>query len=393
MESIKSIFKIGNGPSSSHTMGPQKASVIFLEKNKDADRFICYLYGSLALTGKGHLTDYIIKKTLGEDKTEIIFEYTLELPLHPNGMMFEAYKNNKLIDTWICYSIGGGELLYDNSIKKEKKEIYPFKNMKEILDYCNKKNLNLDEFVLKFEPDILSYLYNVIDNMFLTIENGFKEEGYLPGKLKIKRRAHDLYNKAIINNDFDTLVFASALSTSEMNASGNIICTAPTCGSCGVIPSILFSYYKKNIFSKEKLVKSLLIAGLIGNLIRTNASISGAEVGCQGEIGAASSMASAMDCYLNGGNNYQIEYAAEIGLEHYLGMTCDPVMGYVQIPCIERNAISAKRAIDCSKYALLSDGNHYISLDKVIETMKQTGKDLNSKYKETSLGGLASGCD
>ena len=390
MESIRNIYKIGNGPSSSHTMGPQKAASIFLERNKNATRFIVNLYGSLALTGKGHLTDYIIIKTLGKDKTEVKFNYSEFLEYHPNGMTFTAYENDNIIDFWRVYSIGGGNIVDESSQISPEKDIYPYNSMKDILDYCRLNSLSLYSFIMKYEAkEVLDYLDEVIDVMISSVDEGLTISGDLPGSLHIKRRAKDVYDKYLKNNDFDTLLFASTLACIETNASGGKICTAPTCGSCGVIAGIVYSFLKVKKYSRKQIKKGLLIAGLIGDLIKTNASISGAEVGCQGEVGAACSMASAMVAYLAGGTNEQIEYAAEIGLEHYLGMTCDPVGGYVQIPCIERNAISAKRAIDCSNYALLSDGNHYISLDHVIRTMKETGLDLHKKYRETSLGGLA----
>lgn len=389
MESIKNLFKIGYGPSSSHTMGPQKAATIFKNKHPHKEKFKVYLYGSLALTGKGHLTDFVIKKTLGENITEVIFMYDTYLDYHPNALKFECYEKEKLIDSWTVYSIGGGEIV-DLSTKQEVKNIYPHNSMSEILSYCSSQNIRLIDYILNIEDkSIYDYLDKVIDAMINSVKTGLSISGVLPGPLKVKRRAKDLFLRFLTNNDFDTLLFASCLAASESNASANIIVTAPTCGSCGVLSGAIYTLIYLKKFDREKIKQGLLIAGLIGNLIKTNASISGALVGCQGEIGAASSMASAMICFLNNGNDKQIEYAAEIGLEHHLGMTCDPVLGYVQIPCIERNAISAKRAFDSSKYALLSDGTHYISLDHVIATMKRTGMDLNSKYKETSLGGLA----
>lgn len=392
MKSIKSIYKIGYGPSSSHTMGPQIASANFLKKNNNATNFKVYLYGSLALTGKGHLTDYTILNTLGKNRTTVIFEYNKELPFHPNGMMFEAYDNDRLLDSWTVYSIGGGNIVDETNLLVEEDEVYEINNMEETLEYCLEHKLSLYDYIYQKEDESLkSYLGEAFEVMIASVNEGLSRDDVLPGCLKVNRRAKSVYQKYLQNHDFDTLVFAASLATSEMNASGGKIVTAPTCGSCGVIPGILYSFYVTNKYSKEELIKGLYVAGFIGNLIRTNASISGAEVGCQGEVGAASSMASAMVCYLQGGSLEQIEYAAEVGLEHHLGMTCDPVGGYVQIPCIERNAISAKRSLDCAKYALLTDGKHYITLDHVIKTMNETGKDLHQKYRETSLGGLAIG--
>lgn len=390
MDTLKELFKVGNGPSSSHTMGPQKAAAMFLERNKDAEKFVVELYGSLALTGKGHLTDWIIKKVLGEKRTEINFCPDIFLDFHPNGMKFFAYQDGVITAEWLVFSVGGGTLKELDEYSEEDIKYYKYTTMHEILEYTERKGISLLDYVLESEPlNILDYARMIIEVMFASVERGLTTEGVLPGALKLKRRAPSFYQKHLKKKDLISLVFASALAVSEENASGNVIVTAPTCGSSGVIPGVLYALSRIENIGKERLAKALLVGGLIGNLVKHNASISGAEVGCQGEVGTACAMAAAAAAYLKGGNNNQIEYAAEIALEHHLGMTCDPVMGYVQIPCIERNALSACRALDSCNFALLTDGEHYIDLDTCIISLKETGKDLNPNYRETSLGGLA----
>lgn len=391
MDTQKELFRIGYGPSSSHTMGPQKAAIIFKEKHPQANRFVVDLYGALALTGRGHLTDYIIKRMLGENKTEVRFLGELFYEYHPNGMKFYAYQDDLLLGEWLVFSVGGGALKELNEDRESHlNHYYRFKTMKDILSYLTTYKLSFIDYVLESEPkDILVWVEEVIDVMFKSVDRGLNNHEVLPGPLKIKRRASSIYEKYLQTNDFNALVFASTLAVSEENAGGGLIVTAPTCGSSGVLPGVLYSYYIKEKFPKQKLAKALLVGGLFGNLVKENASISGAEVGCQGEVGTACCMAAAALCYLLGGTNQQIEYAAEIALEHHLGMTCDPVLGYVQIPCIERNAISAKRAIDACDYAMLTDGKHFVDFDSVVTTLKETGKDLNAIYRETSLGGLA----
>lgn len=389
MDSLKKLYRIGNGPSSSHTMGPKKAAEIFLNKNKNANHFKVNLYGSLAATGKGHLTDQVLIDCLGED-TQVLFYPDIIKEKHANALEFFAYdKEDKLIDNWLVYSVGGGEIEDDNLLYSDDVVIYKQKSMAEILDYCNQKNYSLYDYVLENEKDILDYLNIVFNQMIACVEQGLINSGVLPGILKVKRRANVAYNKYLQTKDINMLIFASALAAAEENAGGAVVVTAPTCGACGVIPGIVYAFFREGLYTKDELVAALAVAGLIGNLAKQNASISGAEVGCQGEVGVACSMAAALVTHLKGGTNSQIEYAAEIALEHHLGMTCDPVNGYVQIPCIERNALASKTAIACSEYALMTDGSHYVSLDKVIESMAQTGKDLKNAYKETSLGGLA----
>ncbi len=410
MDSIKTIFKIGKGPSSSHTMGPHKASLNFLDylnsKNIKASRIKITLMGSLALTGKGHLTDVTIKEVFKDFLTEIIFDYDSQTPFHPNTMLLEAEdEEGKILSKWEVYSIGGGEILIKNldeakksqekldAIKQERENIYPYSTMKEILNYLKKTGKNFWEFIEDFEgKDIWVYLEEVWKMMKEAIENGIRNEGVLPGALGLQRKASSYFVKA---NTFtgllkkQTLIFSYALAVAEENASGSTIVTAPTCGSSGVLPAVLYFLKKELNFTDQKILKALATAGLVGKLVQTNASISGAEVGCQGEVGAACSMAAAAAAQLIGATPNQIEYAAEIGLEHHLGLTCDPLGGYVQIPCIERNAFAASRAYDAAVYAILSDGNHKISFDSIVDTMKRTGNDLPHIYKETSLGGIA----
>ena len=385
MDTLKELFKIGSGPSSSHTMGPQRAAERFKNENPDAESFRAILYGSLAATGKGHLTDYIIEKTIAPKKVDIIKDF------HPNGMKFEALDKDKNVTAeWTVYSVGGGTIAEEGQRNSKSNSIYHLDTMDEIVKWCKENNKTLVDFVLECEPkDIKDYIKTIKDAMRKSIDDGLSTDEIIPGKLLLKRRASTFYNAYKKDKSFSTLVYAYALAASEQNASGNIIVTAPTCGSAGVIPGIFFAMQDFYNYDDEKIIEALLVAGIIGNIIKTNASISGAEVGCQGEVGAACSMAAAAVAYLKGGTIDHIEYAAEIALEHHLGMTCDPVYGYVQIPCIERNAMAAQRAYDAANYALLTDGSHSVSLDQVVETMKETGIDMMDKYKETAKGGLA----
>jgi len=391
MESIKYLYRIGNGPSSSHTMGPKSAAEIFANKNKNADSFKVFLYGSLALTGKGHMTDYIIEKTLPQP-TEIIWIPEKELPLHPNGMKFQALFNKDIIDEWVVYSIGGGEIIDENN-DDNNRDIYPETTMADIISRLEKEGGTLWEYVLEIEGEsIFEYLKEVWDTMKNAIFRGLETDGTLPGSLKLRRKAPSYFVKASMQNKFaedDTFLFAYALAVSEENAAAGKVVTAPTCGSAGILPAVMYLFHKKYDFSETRILKALMVAGLVGNLIKENASISGAEVGCQGEVGTACAMGAAACTQLLGGTMYQIEYAASSGLEHHLGLTCDPIAGLVQVPCIERNAFGAQRALDSALYAIHSDGRHIVPFDNVVEVMEQTGHDLPSLYKETSLGGLA----
>ncbi len=392
MDSIKKIYKIGNGPSSSHTMGPKFAAAKFLTNNPDASNFKVHIYGSLALTGKGHMTDVAILDTLGKN-TEIVWHQNETLPLHPNGMLFEAFdKSSDLIDSWEVYSVGGGELM-DKDNKVKPRVFYPHTNMASILEHLKDEGGTLWEYVFRNdENDLTDYLWEVWTAMKEAIERGLNTEGTLPGGLKLLRKAASYYFKARMQNQFvrdDSFLFAFALAVSEENATGNVVVTAPTCGSSGILPAVLYLFYKDKDVKEDFIIRSLATAGLIGNIVKKNASISGAEVGCQGEVGVASSMAAAAAAQIAGGTVHQIEYAASSALEHHLGLTCDPVAGLVQIPCIERNAFGAQRAIDSALFAINSDGRHLVMFDQVVEAMKQTGKDMPSLYKETALGGLA----
>lgn len=393
MESIRKIYKIGHGPSSSHTMGPRKAAQIFRDKNPNVNSFKVTLYGSLAATGKGHMTDVAIIEELSPIATELIWLPDTELPFHPNGMKFEALgADNKTVNEWIIYSIGGGDLANEQS-KNTRENVYELTKMSDILKYCQDSGKTFWEYVKKIEGDsIFDYLLEVWQTMEDAINRGLNQEGLLPGGLALQRKASTYHVKSkgyLGSMKSRALIYSYALAVSEENASGGIIVTAPTCGSCGVLPSVLYHMKTNHDFSNTKIIRALATAGLIGNIVKNNASISGAEVGCQGEVGVACAMAAAAACQLFGGSPAQIEYAAEMGLEHHLGLTCDPVCGLVQIPCIERNAFAAARAFDSCSFAMLSDGKHLVLFDKVVRTMKQTGHDLPSLYKETSMGGLA----
>lgn len=392
MDTLKELYKIGCGPSSSHTMGPQRAARRFKGKNPDADSYRCTLYGSLAATGKGHLTDYIVIKEFEPKSVEIIWRADINPEFHPNGMMLESLdKDGNVTDSWTVYSVGGGTLAEEGKRgQTDGKVYYEHNKLDDIIKYCKENDKSLVEYVLEREDeDFLEYLQEIADAMECAIEKGIESREIIPGKLMLKRRASRFYKRYLATNDYMSLNYAYALAASEENASGGTIVTAPTCGAAGVIPGVFFSLRDHNGYTDQHVLEGLIVAGLIGNLIKTNASISGAEVGCQGEVGAACSMASAGTAYLFGGTLDQIEYAAEIGLEHHLGMTCDPVYGYVQIPCIERNAMAAERAVAAAKYALNTDGCHTISFDQVTVTMLETGIDLMDKYRETAKGGLA----
>lgn len=391
MESIKKLLKIGNGPSSSHTMGPAVAAKKFLEETPEAEYYIVKLYGSLAATGKGHLTDEIILKTLGRERTKIVFKPEVVYKYHPNAMKFEAYINRDMIKKWLVFSVGGGSLKeLDEQRDEFSNEVYPHKQMEDILEYCDEKQISLYEYIVEHEEaDLDNYLDQILDAMFKALKRGLFTEGILPGGLNVERKASNFYAEYLKNPSHETLVYSAALAVAEENASGGVIVTAPTCGASGVVPAVLYAEMVLNNVPVEKIKKALAVGALIGNLVKTNGSISGAEVGCQGEVGVACAMAAASLTYIKGGTNREIEYSAEIGLEHHLGMTCDPIDGLVQIPCIERNAMAAMQAYNCANYAILTKGIHRITLDDAIEVMEQTGRDLREEYRETSKGGLA----
>lgn len=395
MKSIKELYRIGTGPSSSHTMGPRAAAMQFGGRNAGAASFEVTLYGSLAATGKGHMTDVAILDTLTPiAPVEIVWEPTVFLPFHPNGMKFVAKSDDgRIVDEWTVYSVGGGQIAEEGDRRGESEEIYQMGTLSEILEWCDRTGRTYWEYVEECEgPEIWHYLDRVWQTMQQSVERGLDREGVLPGPLGLRRRAATYHVRASgykSNLQSRGLVFAYALAVSEENASGGEIVTAPTCGSCGVLPAVLYHLQKSRGFSDARIHRALATAGLIGNIVKHNASIAGAEVGCQGEVGVACAMAAAAANQLFGGSPAQIEYAAEMGLEHHLGMTCDPVCGLVQIPCIERNAYAAARALDANLYSAFTDGAHRVSFDRVVEVMKQTGHDLPSIYKETGEGGLA----
>ena len=395
MDSIKDIFKIGMGPSSSHTMGPRRAAEQFLARFPQAARFRVTLYGSLAATGKGHLTDHAIYSILGQSRTEICWEPTTFLSFHPNGMRFAALDGaGSVLGEWEVYSIGGGFLSEGPGEVQTTAIAYPYTTMDGVLQWYGQTGRIFWEYVLEYEGQpVFDHLRKVWSVMREAVERGLDAEGVLPGGLGLQRKASSYYRRAeglregIRGRGF---LFAYALAVAEENAAGSgLIVTAPTCGSAGVLPAVLYYLYKHHDVPERRIIRALATAGLIGAIVKENASISGAEVGCQGEIGVACAMAAAAVNQIFGGSPNQIEYAAEMGLEHHLGLTCDPICGLVQIPCIERNAFAAARAMDANMYAGLSDGRHSISFDKVVRTMLETGHDLPSLYKETSTGGLA----
>jgi L-serine dehydratase len=375
-------------------MGPEKAALILKQEFNCADLFKITLYGSLALTGKGHGTDRIIKETLSPINCEIIFDKKSPCNVHPNTMDIEAYKDGCLLGKRRVYSIGGGSILFENEESETPNNVYSLNSFSEISQYCLKNNMRIWEYVKECEgEEIFEHLYKVWDVMKSSINQGLTTTGILPGGLGTQRRAQILFNQRHIDESAQTqenrLVCSYAFAVSEQNASGGTIVTAPTCGACGVVPSVLKYYQEKKGFSDEQIVHALATGGIIGNLIKTNASISGAECGCQAEIGSACCMAAAALAELFEMGLGQIEYAAEVAMEHHLGLTCDPIGGLVQIPCIERNAVAAMRAINALSLANFLTDSRKISFDLVIKVMYETGKNLLSDYRETSSGGLA----
>lgn len=398
MKSIKDIYKIGKGPSSSHTMGPFKSVRHYVNHHEDAKAIHVTLYGSLAATGKGHLTDWACEDAFRAGKVEIEWCPKENLPMHPNGMKVGVLaEDGSVNDVWTYYSVGGGDIVcIERPIEGPGcKEVYELTTMKEIMDWCNANGKAYWEYVEEMEgrdSGLWEHLEKVWKVMREAVERGIDQEGALPGPLNMRRKASSYFIRAEGYSDVlrtRGLIFAYALAVSEENASGGTIVTAPTCGSCGVLPSVLFHMQKFYNFSNQRILRALATAGIVGTVVKHNASVSGAEVGCQGEVGVACAMAAAAATQLMGGSPAQIEYAAEMGLEHHLGLTCDPVCGLVQIPCIERNAYAAARGLDAAIYSMYTDGRHRVSFDKAVKVMKETGKDLPSLYKETSEGGLA----
>ena len=393
MESIKKIYRKGYGPSSSHTMGPHAAALQFKTDHPDAHTIRVTLYGSLAATGRGHHTDKALLEGAAPIPIDIVWKPDVVLPFHTNGMHFEALDTNgNTTGDWTIYSIGGGALANETTSITEE-HVYNMSTLAEILPYIEHEGMNYWEYVQQCEsPDIWDYLQDMWNVMQETIRAGLQAEGVIPGGLHLRSKARQYYVRASSSKpslQSRALVIAYALATSERNAAGGYIVTAPTCGSSGVLPAVLYHLKKAHDFSDTEILRAMATAGLFANVIKHNASISGAEVGCQGEVGSACVMAAVAANQLFGGSPQQIEYAAEMAMEHNLGLTCDPMCGLVQIPCIERNAMAALRALDINIYAMMSDGKHIISFDKVVRTMRRTGHDLPSLYKETALGGLA----
>lgn len=397
MDSIKNIYKTGYGPSSSHTMGPYRAAEIFAGRTSDAASYRVTLYGSLAATGKGHLTDIAVTNALKPKTAEVIWRPDIVHGFHTNGMLFEAIASDGTVASdWTVYSIGGGNLSEGEGcgiLGEDSHDIYDLNSLSEIQKHIERNGMHFWEYVQQCEGDgIWDHLRLAWEQMQASIEEGLRNDGVLPGSLHLRSKAKQYFVRASsFKPSLQTraLVTAYALAMAEQNARGGKVVTAPTCGSCGVVPAVLYHMKKNHNFSDEDILKAMATAGLFGNIIKTNASISGAEVGCQGEIGSACVMAAVATNQLFGGSPQQIECAAEMAMEHNLGLTCDPVCGLVQIPCIERNPIAALRALDVSLYALMSDGKHMVSFDDIVETMKNTGHDIPSPYKETALGGLA----
>ena len=394
MRSIKSVYKIGNGPSSSHTVGPYSAAKTLSERYPEAEKVKVILQGSLAHTGAGHSTGKAVQA--GWPMAEVEYDYKTDmdsLPF-PNTMIFEISQKGKEMETIRVFSIGGGSIRIEGEESEDEKETYPQKNFTEMLDECRRCGLTLAEFVYRQEGEsIKQYLEGVWFAMTEAVERGLKAEGVLPGGLGITRKAKMLLEKRVYNENTDItmnrVLSAYAYAVSEENATEHVVVTAPTCGSCGVIPAVFYYMWKDRGFPESEIIDALAAAALIGNVIRTNASISGAECGCQAEIGSACSMAAGGLAALYKMSLLQIEYAAENAMEHNLGLTCDPIKGLVQIPCIERNAVAAMRAVSSVNLAHFLSETRKISFDEVIATMYQTGKDMNEKYRETSHGGLA----
>lgn len=378
-------------------MGPERAARDFFACYSSAARYRVVLYGSLARTGRGHLTDRAILSVLPPEKTEILFDTSERQLPHPNTLVFSAADGEgNLLGEKTYLSVGGGTVCAEGDFPEEEKETYPFENFAQMRAYCKAENLSLGDLAFRFEgEEMMEYLLEVWRAMQTTAQRGLKREGLLPGELKVERKAAMLY-RAVRDGGEDgkddmRLICAYAYATAEENASGGTVVTAPTCGASGVLPAVLLFLTKKHNLSDEQAVKALAAAGAIGNVVKKNACVSGAEAGCQAEIGTATAMAAAAVCSVYGYSLEETEYAAEIALEHQLGLTCDPIGGYVQIPCIERNAVAARRALDSADLAHVLAGTRKISFDLIVKTMYETGKDLNARYRETSEGGLAAG--
>ncbi len=395
MKSIRELYKIGKGPSSSHTMGPERAAKYFKEMTSDADRYQVILYGSLSKTGIGHGTDRVLRETLAPVPAEIVFsEEDPEDIRHPNTLDFIAYRKDVELKRLRVESVGGGNISIGGELALTSPSVYPENSFAEIAQFCKWRYISLSEYVeLNEGPEIWDFLKTVWKTMRTEVEEGLAASGTLPGGLKVERKAKTLYEH---RNNLDIpqvrelqLVCSYAYAAAEQNADNGTVVTAPTCGSCGVVPAVLYYLQEKYQFSDDAIARALAVGGLFGNLVRRNASISGAECGCQAEIGTATSMAAAAMSELMDHTLEETEYAAEIAMEHQLGLTCDPICGLVQIPCIERNAVAAKRAIDACNLSHMLVGTRNISFDMVVRTMYETGKSMNRAFRETSEGGLA----
>ncbi len=390
MKTLRELYRIGHGPSSSHTIGPYRAAEKFRRQWPQAARFRVTLFGTLAATGRGHLTDRAIQRALQPLPVEFVWEPSRQLPRHPNGLRLEALDaDGRVLGSADEYSVGGGSLLSD----QQSPDVYPARCLQEILDHCRRTGESYWEYVEACEgTEIWSFLADVWQAMQEALQRGLHNEGVLPGGLGLYRKARSLHRKSLsLEGPFhETAVLAAyAYAVAEENACGGRIVTAPTCGSAGVLPAVLKCLEETFRLEETEIQHALATAGLFGNVVKTNGSISGALVGCQGEIGTACAMAAAAAAQLLGGSPQQIEYAAEMGLEHHFGLTCDPVAGLVQIPCIERNAHAAARALSCARFALLSDGLHRIRFDDAVSVLLETGRALPALYRETSAGGLA----
>lgn len=392
MQSLKDLFRYGMGPSSSHTMGPRRAAETFRQRCGDCEVVQAHLYGSLCLTGRGHLTDRAVIDGLAPLPCEVVWHEEV-LPFHPNGMRFQALRGGVSVCEWTVYSVGGGDLREEGQAADAAGAVYPCRNMEQIMRWAQEGGVPIWKLAQEHEPEVLrEYLPFVWEKMQEALLRGLHCEGALPGGLNLQRRARAMLargSRLRAGESRTGVLSAYALAVAEENGSGGYVVTAPTCGSCGIVPAVLYYLQNDMGFMQEDILSGLATAGIFGNVVKKNASVSGAEVGCQGEVGVACAMAAAAAAQVMGGSARQVEYAAEMGLEHHLGLTCDPVMGLVQIPCIERNAFAALSALSCAEYSLLSDGSHRVSFDEVVEAMNRTGHDLPSLYRETAQGGLA----
>lgn len=393
MKSLRQLYKIGVGPSSSHTMGPVKAVERFLSRCDAMDNYVVTLYGSLALTGKGHGTDVAIAKAFAPRSVKIVFDTETKCE-HPNTMDLDGYVGGERQAHLRVFSIGGGDILIEGEAAAEDVDVYELNTFEKIKEHCKQNGLRYWQYAIEREGnEILDYMRRIWSVMNEAIDEGLKTDGVLPGGLNVARRAktlaQDVNRKETVQSHEDRIVASYAFAVGEQNASGGVIVTAPTCGASGVLPAVFRFASEQQGYCEEQILRALLTAGIVGNVVKTNASISGAECGCQAEIGTACSMAAAGLAELYGMSLDEIEYSAEVALEHHLGLTCDPVCGLVQIPCIERNAVAAMRSINAVSLATFLADSRKVSFDTVVHAMYETGHDLSENYRETSIGGLA----